>query len=283
VMNADGSGQSNLTNNPGFDTEPAWSPDGTKIAFSSARDGNFEVYVMNADGSGQSNLTNNPEPNLSPGANWSPDGTKIAFSSARDNPSQSEVYVMNADGSGQTNLTNVLSIFDGRPAWSPDGTKIAFASNRGPNPLPTEIFVMNADGSGQTGLTNNAATDVEPDWQPLVYSFTGFFSPVNNLPTLNAARAGSAVPVKFSLNGDQGLDIFATGYPRSQRMDCDTSAPLDTVEETVTAGSSSLSYDAVADQYVYVWKTDKAWAGTCRQLMVRLNDLTEHVANFKFK
>ena len=89
--------------------------------------------------------------------------------------------------------------------------------------------------------------------------------------------------MKFSLQGDHGLDIFDTGYPKSQRIACDTSLPMDTIEQTVTAGASSLSYDAAKDLYVYVWKTDKAWAGTCRQLTVKLNDSTVHVANFKFK
>jgi len=117
----------------------------------------------------------------------------------------------------------------------------------------------------------------------VVYSFSGFFRPVDNPPTLNLAKAGSAIPVKFSLSGNQGLSILAAGYPKSKEISCDTSALLDAIEATVTAGSSSLSYDPIADQYVYVWKTDKAWAGTCRQLMVRLDDLTDHVANFKFK
>ena len=101
-------------------------------------------------------------------------------------------------------------------------------------------------------------------------------------PALNGVKAGRAIPVKFSLNGDQGLNIFDAGFPVSQQIDCDASAPLDDVEETVTAGSSSLSYDATTDQYVYVWKTDKGWAGTCRQLIVQLNDGTAHVAYFDF-
>ena len=88
------------------------------------------------------------------------------------------------------------------------------------------------------------------------------------------------MPVKFSLGGYQGLDIFATGYPASQQITCNTSAPTDQIEQTVTAGSSSLSYDATSDQYNYVWKTDRAWAGTCRQLNVTLKDGTSHSANF---
>jgi len=116
----------------------------------------------------------------------------------------------------------------------------------------------------------------------VVYNFSGFFQPVDNLPTLNVVRAGATVPVKFSLSGDQGLDILAAGYPASQQIVCDTSTPQDAIEETVTAGSSSLSYDAASDTYTYLWRTSKAWAGTCRQLNVRLNDGTEHKANFKF-
>ena len=116
----------------------------------------------------------------------------------------------------------------------------------------------------------------------LHYDFAGFFRPIDNVPELNKARAGSGIPVKFSLNGDFGLDIFAPGYPRSGQIACDASAPGST-EETETAGGSSLSYDADMDQYNYVWKTSKAWGGTCRQLIVQLNDGSYHYANFKFK
>ena len=116
----------------------------------------------------------------------------------------------------------------------------------------------------------------------VVFDFRGFFRPVDNAPTLNVVKAGSGIPVKFSLSGDQGLDVFAAGHPVSYGVDCNTSAPLDTVEQTVTAGGSSLSYDVLADQYVYVWKSDKAWAGTCRRLDVTLTDGTRHVVHFKF-
>ena len=111
----------------------------------------------------------------------------------------------------------------------------------------------------------------------------GFFQPVDNLPTVNSVKAGQAIPVKFSLAGNQGLSIFAAGYPVSQKITCASSAPLDDIEETSTAGSSSLTYDAGSNQYNYVWKTDKAWVGTCRQLIVKLIDGTDHKANFKFK
>jgi hypothetical protein len=114
------------------------------------------------------------------------------------------------------------------------------------------------------------------------YDWAGFYSPVDNPDVLNKAKAGSAIPVKFSLGGDQGLDIFATGSPGSRQINCDSADAVDAIEETVTAGSSSLSYDATTDQYTYVWKTNKGWANTCRELVVKLDDGTEHLANFKF-
>jgi hypothetical protein len=105
---------------------------------------------------------------------------------------------------------------------------------------------------------------------------------VDNPPTLNVVNAGRAIPVKWSLGGDYGLNIFVTGSPASQRIDCDSSAPFDTIEETTNAGSSGLSYDASSDRYIYVWKTDKVWAGTCRRLILTFEDGTTKEANFKF-
>jgi len=96
-------------------------------------------------------------------------------------------------------------------------------------------------------------------------------------------KAGSAVPVKFSLGGYQGMSVLAAGYPTSNVAACNAEAGDDPLELTLTAGSSGLNYDAAADQYVYVWKTDKSWAGQCRQLRVKLADGTVHAANFKLK
>jgi hypothetical protein len=115
------------------------------------------------------------------------------------------------------------------------------------------------------------------------YEFTGFFAPVDNLPVLNAVKAGQAIPVKFSLGGDQGLGVFWAGYPKSSPIACSSTGTADAIDKTVAAGGSSLSYDSLTQTYTYVWKTDKTWAGTCRQLQVKLADGTSHFANFQFK
>lgn len=159
VMNADGSGQVNLTMVPSADDiDPDWSPDGARIAFVRITDGDLNVYVMNADGTGQTALTDDPAFDANP--SFSPDGTKILFETGRDG--NSEVYVMNADGSGATNLTqHAAADYDG--AWSPDGRRITFTRGTGNS---AEIHVMNADGSGQTQLTDNAAPDRLAAWSP---------------------------------------------------------------------------------------------------------------------
>jgi len=121
---------------------------------------------------------------------------------------------------------------------------------------------------------------VTPLWQ---YNFSGFFQPVDNTPTLNIAKAGSAIPVKFSLGGDQGLSVFQPGYPQVTTVSCSTSAPTDVIETTVTAGGSSLQYDPTAGQYTYVWKTNSSWAGTCVQFNLGLNDGSTHTFLVQFK
>jgi hypothetical protein len=115
------------------------------------------------------------------------------------------------------------------------------------------------------------------------FNFRGFFSPIDNQPVVNKLKAGAAVPVKFSLGGDHGLNIFQGGFPASQTVACDNYATLASVEETVSSGQSGLTYDPSIDQYTYVWKTQSSWANTCRQFVLGLADGSFHVANFKFK
>ncbi len=147
-----------LTGNASYEDCPRWSPDGTKIAFESTRDGNREIYVMNADGSGQTRLTNALGADST--AAWSPDGAKIAFVSERTG--FPDIWVMNADGSGQTDVTNTPGVYEREPSWSPDGRRIAFAGLV----ATYQIYTMLADGTGRAAITDNAAQNITPAWSP---------------------------------------------------------------------------------------------------------------------
>src|SRR5215216_5820125 len=116
------------------------------------------------------------------------------------------------------------------------------------------------------------------------YTFSGFFAPVDNYPTLNVVPqpAGTANQLlRFSLGSDQGTDIFENAYPSSTRVACPSESPEDVVEETAAAEPSNLKYSGNG-QYTYSWKTEKAWKGTCRELNLRLKDGTDHKALFQF-
>ena len=135
---------------------------GGRIAFSSRRDGNYEIYVMNADGTDQRRLTKTRNDEEG-GAAWSPDGTQIAFSSSRE--SYGRIRVMDADGSNVRRLTTKAGT---GPRWSPDGTRIAFTRE---GPRGADIYVMDADGTHQKRLTQTDVPGTDtlafgPDWSP---------------------------------------------------------------------------------------------------------------------
>jgi tol-pal system beta propeller repeat protein TolB len=156
IMDADGGNLVRFSNLPDHDDYPAWSPDGSKIAFVSAGR-YFHFYVMNLDGS---NLLELVEPNnpIVQDFSWSPDGTKIAFTGGEIN----EIYLINSDGSNQTKITNKFSSIS-YLRWSPDGTKLAFVSDQDGN---NEIYVMNPDGTDEKRLTNQPGMETSLAWSP---------------------------------------------------------------------------------------------------------------------
>ena len=153
-----GSGLTRLTNNEAQDLDPAWSPDGSKIAFGSNRGGNAAIYVMNADGSNPIRLTNTEGHAVNP--TWSPDGSKIAF--ARNLNGAVDLFVMNADGSNVVPLTtDGAAADDNDPDWSTTG-EIAFRSISGGT---SEIWVMDANGENRRKVTTTG-NNYEPSWSP---------------------------------------------------------------------------------------------------------------------
>ena len=193
-INIDGSGLARLTNGPGYENFPVWSPDGSQIAFNSSRDPGVDLFVMNADGSDLANPTGHSGVDLY--ATWTPDG-KIIFFSMRDGSFQ--FYQVNADGSDLKILDSGLptndpphkaffmteaymfssyttsmwdlNFFRGTdtslgefPAWSPDGAQIVFHSSLHDN--NREIYLMSADFSNLQRLTDNEAEDSFPVWSP---------------------------------------------------------------------------------------------------------------------
>ena len=167
-MKADGAQGKRLTDERGdtstaggveFQTDPAWSPDGTRIAFASAREGSFDVYVMNADGTGTTRLTSSDANDQGP--TWSPDGSRIAFARSSDG---GHVWVMNADGTGVRRLTDDLAA-EGEPSWSPDGRWIAYAHRASGSDF-REIWVARPDGSARRNVTKLGAKSYAPAWAP---------------------------------------------------------------------------------------------------------------------
>lgn len=164
TVGLDGTGARALVTTPGADERyPTLSPDGIRLAFTSNRDGQYEVYGAAADGSGPTRLTNDPGYDSAP--SWSPDAGRLAFErgAGLDDDVTKDVWIMDATGGRQVQLTVTAGVDEG-PAFSPDGTQIAFTSGRDGN---YEIYRMGADGSNQARVLALATMEESPDWQPL--------------------------------------------------------------------------------------------------------------------
>ena len=164
VMASDGSGQRRLTVQDTaaagatvfFQVEPAWSADGSKIAFASRRTGSSDIYAMTSDGTGTKHLTSGKQNDSHP--TWSPDGNEIAFT--RDG----DIYVMGADGSRPHRISDI-DAEESDPAWSPTGDRIAYVRRIPGTPIQN-VWIMNPDGSDRHPLTKGNGRAFTPAWSP---------------------------------------------------------------------------------------------------------------------
>lgn len=204
TMNADGTDPQRLTNNPGFDMYPSWSPDGQKIVFASDRDDlrmSFDIYTMNADGSNVARLMADESDRKGRDTSpvWSPDGEKIAFT--RQDQAEIDIYVVNKDGTGLTNLTSSLSERHNRlPSWSSDGTHIFFSSTadifeNSPYSTTSDIYTVHINSGSITNVRDSfigyGSPDISPDQTKLVIDNQSDYNP--NLLIIDLATDQSSL------------------------------------------------------------------------------------------
>ena len=175
---ADGSDAKRLTWSAAVEQSPAWSPDGTRIAYESNVSGRSRIYVMNADGSGQTQITPPSALTLDDRQpTWSPDGSRLAFTSSRPTNGSLAIWIVNVDGTGLHQLT---SDFSTDPSWSPDGTRVAYVG-------ADSVYTIGADGTGALRVTLPPAgfTDQAPDWSPdggaIVFARSDFATTMSDL------------------------------------------------------------------------------------------------------
>ncbi|WP_189009007.1 PxKF domain-containing protein [Deinococcus malanensis] len=281
VMNADGTAKTRLAIPAASHSEarymsPVWSSDAQRIAYvsvnpSAGPDGPADIYISSPDGLKSEKVASMAYGGLGgTSLSWSPDGQKLLIS-------HGGIYTLQVTPGSQPQRIP-MPVSAGHAVWSPDGNKLLVSVEVERSNHPgwfTGWFVTNADGSNPVHVPLYMG---RPDWQALPlatrFNFTGFLPPVTNLPGLTTRQPGAALPVKFRLGGNQGLNILAAGYPRVISVPCH--APLAGGGAEASAESAAgLTYDAMSATYTYVWKTSKSAKG-CDRFVLRLIDDSVH-------
>jgi Tol biopolymer transport system component len=170
AMNVDGTDLLQLTHRsaafPAGIEAPAWSPDGSSVAFDGvADDGHIHIFAVNADGTGLTQITSGDGEEID--ASWSPDGTRLAVETQRSPSEPTGIAIVDvATGDIRMITENPFDGDDAKPTWSPDGTRIAFARSRGEQKRPSAVFVMDADGSSLQRITPRGLNAYRPAWSP---------------------------------------------------------------------------------------------------------------------
>jgi len=314
TMNAtDGSSQSRLTNNPAADGDPDWGTDSTAPTLYLPTDVTKEATGPNgAAVEFEATATDDvdgalPDSYISYKMDSGPVASGDIFPLGT-----TTVTVTATDKAGNTATdTFKVTVVDTTPpviSGMPSDMKVTATSAQGATVTynaPTtaedlidgDVPVQCSPTSGSTFLLGDTivtctSTDKGGNRATatfkvsVVYAFGSgsggsFGEPVRGTE-LNQLPAGASVPVKFGLGRDYGLNIFAAGFPTSKQIICPNGLPPDVVEETSTATKSGLTYDATSGLYTYVWKTDRAWNGTCRELNLKLADGSDHRVQFQF-
>jgi aminopeptidase YwaD len=187
------------------------------------------------------------------------------------NPPQSANYTIGQqvtigfscqDESGGSGIASCTATVDGNAVENGESLPTAAAGIH-------IVQVIAADNSGNAIQLDRSYT-----------VWTSWNGPVDTPPTVNTVKAGAGIPLQFGLGGNYGLNIFAGGYPKSQSINCATlsGSPTDPIEST-TSTPAGLTYNNTTSQYQYVWKTDKQWSGTCRQLIFKFAPSVPGYAN----
>ncbi len=210
--------------------EAAFPGQNGKIAFTSNRAGNPEIYTMNSTGQVLDRLTNDPKGDSQPA--WSPGGNKIAFTSNR--AGNFDIYAMKANGTGLERITNDPQ-GDYEPAWSPDGKRIVFTSTRADN---YEIYTMDPGGMSLFRRTNSIQSDFSPDWQPLSPPDNDTTPPkvISTSPKANAKAVAPTVNIKATFSEDMmASTINKSTFKLSKKG-------------STTKVSAAVSYSAATDK-----------------------------------